>query len=309
MASMVAESAVAKKPQRLDMFFKTELCKFFPNCSKGEACPYAHTRIELQARPDLYKTTLCWAWRRNQCPLNSAECKFAHGSRDLCLPVSRPRPEAPDTVEPDPDCHLPPAPAAPKIRRRRRMQHTKPCGGAAAEEGTTSGRPWQDEGECFARRDSDSGAESDSNAMTPTMPASAGWSPWGPQAAASRASSKDSDNNETPNYMGVLSSLACQEPSVPGRPACWAQQKVPSLPGHAGADTRRQELPVPDLHEGHDRQSPFTAALKIPMLHDTGTQKVAVLVSLVHSDPEDVWRSRAAIEKALRAAAPTHYED
>lgn len=69
-------------------FWKTELCRFFPRCNKGDQCPFAHTPTEVHERPDLTKTTLCTSWRRGRCPLDSAECKFAHGPWELRSPTT-----------------------------------------------------------------------------------------------------------------------------------------------------------------------------------------------------------------------------
>lgn len=74
---------------------KTEFCKFFPKCMKGEDCLFAHSEAELEKRPDLTKTSLCPDWRRGRCTKSAAECKFAHGPWDLrgatqCAPVRAP---------------------------------------------------------------------------------------------------------------------------------------------------------------------------------------------------------------------------
>mmetsp|Transcript_65569 Transcript_65569/g.181779 ORF Transcript_65569/g.181779 Transcript_65569/m.181779 type:complete len:255 (-) Transcript_65569:69-833(-) len=64
---------------------KTQLCRFHRKrrCQRGADCPFAHGIKEQQARPDLKKTKLCWAWQRNACRLTAAECAHAHGVEDL----------------------------------------------------------------------------------------------------------------------------------------------------------------------------------------------------------------------------------
>jgi hypothetical protein len=64
-------------------FWKTELCRFYPKCRKGDLCPFAHTDIEVKERPNLTKTSLCVAWTKGCCPLSASECKFAHGTSQL----------------------------------------------------------------------------------------------------------------------------------------------------------------------------------------------------------------------------------
>jgi hypothetical protein len=64
-------------------FWKTELCRFYPKCRKGDLCPFAHTDLEVKDRPNLTKTSLCAAWSKNCCPFLASECKFAHGSSQL----------------------------------------------------------------------------------------------------------------------------------------------------------------------------------------------------------------------------------
>lgn len=66
-------------------FRKTRLCRFFEigQCSKGQACPFAHGSTEMQIAPDLTKTSICRAWRQKQCPLSASRCPFAHGASEL----------------------------------------------------------------------------------------------------------------------------------------------------------------------------------------------------------------------------------
>lgn len=64
---------------------KTELCRHKLNgkCRAGQACPFAHGEQELEARPDLSKTSLCKAWLDGHCPKEAEHCAYAHGAWEL----------------------------------------------------------------------------------------------------------------------------------------------------------------------------------------------------------------------------------
>ncbi|CAE8590048.1 unnamed protein product, partial [Polarella glacialis] len=70
-------------PQFKDQFRKTKLCVFNKKnrCELGPACPFAHSKEEMQPIPDLAKTKLCYNFFRRRC--NDSRCKFAHGSAEL----------------------------------------------------------------------------------------------------------------------------------------------------------------------------------------------------------------------------------
>ncbi|CAE7283938.1 unnamed protein product, partial [Symbiodinium pilosum] len=70
-------------PQIRGQFHKTKMCAFHKKkkCTMGHGCPFAHTREELNAPPDLSKTKLCVNFFRKKC--NDANCKFAHGHAEL----------------------------------------------------------------------------------------------------------------------------------------------------------------------------------------------------------------------------------
>jgi len=74
-------SSQAMSPEYSMKFRKTRLCRFYPKCSKGKSCPFAHSKDELQAVPDLAKTKLCYNYFRRKC--NDSNCKFAHGYQEL----------------------------------------------------------------------------------------------------------------------------------------------------------------------------------------------------------------------------------
>jgi len=67
---------------------KTRMCKFYAKgrCKRGQACHFAHSEGELQAKPDLYKTQLCLDFARGgTCQLGPA-CSYAHGPQELRAP-------------------------------------------------------------------------------------------------------------------------------------------------------------------------------------------------------------------------------
>lgn len=66
-------------------FRKTELCQSFLSgyCHRGRGCGFAHGEKELNALPDLRKTSICKAWSKGTCRLSSEECRFAHGRSEL----------------------------------------------------------------------------------------------------------------------------------------------------------------------------------------------------------------------------------
>lgn len=70
-------------PQIRGQFHKTKMCAFHKKkkCTMGVGCPFAHSREELNAPPDLSKTKLCVNFFRKKC--NDANCKFAHGHAEL----------------------------------------------------------------------------------------------------------------------------------------------------------------------------------------------------------------------------------
>jgi hypothetical protein len=70
-------------PQIRGQFHKTKLCVFNKKnkCALGTTCPFAHSKEELQATPDLAKTKLCYNFFRRRC--NDSKCKFAHGYQEL----------------------------------------------------------------------------------------------------------------------------------------------------------------------------------------------------------------------------------
>mmetsp|Transcript_64365 Transcript_64365/g.123868 ORF Transcript_64365/g.123868 Transcript_64365/m.123868 type:complete len:273 (+) Transcript_64365:64-882(+) len=84
---MVLAQSPGWRRQFRNQFRKTKLCHFnaVGECNAGQKCAFAHSPGELEAGPNLTKTTLCSAWQRGQCPRAAADCRFAHGSEDLRL--------------------------------------------------------------------------------------------------------------------------------------------------------------------------------------------------------------------------------
>lgn len=66
-------------------FRKTKICQFFAagKCRYGQGCAFAHGDVDLEASPDLTKTSLCVAWQTGTCRCSATQCAFAHGHKDL----------------------------------------------------------------------------------------------------------------------------------------------------------------------------------------------------------------------------------
>jgi len=80
-----AEMPTATKERLQKQFRKTQWCKFIAQesgCNLGAECKFAHSPEELNAVPDLTKTSLCLAFGRGSCD-KGASCKFAHGQKEL----------------------------------------------------------------------------------------------------------------------------------------------------------------------------------------------------------------------------------
>lgn len=59
-------------------------CKLYPDCIKGDNCPYVHREEEFQLA-DCSKTQICNYWLQGICKFQSEpdRCGFAHGHQDL----------------------------------------------------------------------------------------------------------------------------------------------------------------------------------------------------------------------------------
>jgi len=64
-------------------FLKTQQCRFYPKCTKGDACRFAHSDAELKRGPSFTKSKLCAGWKDGRCKLAPQDCRFAHGPSDL----------------------------------------------------------------------------------------------------------------------------------------------------------------------------------------------------------------------------------
>ena len=67
--------------------FKTNICKYFMdgNCTKGEACTFAHGADDLQnmsSNDNNKKTKICFHWTNGNCH-KGRNCTFAHGQDEL----------------------------------------------------------------------------------------------------------------------------------------------------------------------------------------------------------------------------------
>ncbi|CAK0909941.1 unnamed protein product, partial [Prorocentrum cordatum] len=65
-------------------FRKSQLCRYYKTgCMRGDQCDFAHGTEELSLAPDLTKTSMCKAWQRGRCSLDSGACPYAHGASEL----------------------------------------------------------------------------------------------------------------------------------------------------------------------------------------------------------------------------------
>jgi len=77
-------SGTDKDASRTWHFSKTKMCKFhiIGACSKGPACPFAHSKAEMRPLPDLTCTKLCKALiETGVC--NDKNCSYAHNKVEL----------------------------------------------------------------------------------------------------------------------------------------------------------------------------------------------------------------------------------
>jgi len=66
-----------------ESFKKTQACRFYPQCHKGDACKFAHRPEELRSRPNMSKTRMCAGFYDGRCKLSPDACSFAHGEHEL----------------------------------------------------------------------------------------------------------------------------------------------------------------------------------------------------------------------------------
>jgi hypothetical protein len=79
---------------------KTEICRFFKKgkCNRHSTCSFAHSYEELESRPDLRKTKMCFNYYRNGC--SDENCPFAHTQQELrALPGNENKPMLPMAIK------------------------------------------------------------------------------------------------------------------------------------------------------------------------------------------------------------------
>mmetsp|Transcript_90585 Transcript_90585/g.290378 ORF Transcript_90585/g.290378 Transcript_90585/m.290378 type:complete len:231 (+) Transcript_90585:101-793(+) len=84
-------SSLGPRSNFVVQFKKTQVCRFYPRCAKGDACPFAHTDGELRHAPNFTKSKLCAGWADGRCTLQAHQCRFAHGPEDFdAVPTKQP---------------------------------------------------------------------------------------------------------------------------------------------------------------------------------------------------------------------------
>jgi len=86
--SKIASSNATAERRPVDQkqhFYKTVPCKFYMKgkCTRGRDCVYAHAQIELQPKPNFYKTRFCVKFMTDGCCANGNLCSYAHQNKEL----------------------------------------------------------------------------------------------------------------------------------------------------------------------------------------------------------------------------------
>jgi len=79
------DNTTSTPPSQPAALLKTKLCKFFAKgeCSRGEACTYAHGRTQLRAQPDFWRTQLCFDFEKTGTCVYGAGCRYAHSANEV----------------------------------------------------------------------------------------------------------------------------------------------------------------------------------------------------------------------------------
>lgn len=83
----VAVVASSKHALRIEthLFDKTKMCKFYfkGQCTRGEACTFAHKEEEVVPKPDLFRTQLCADICQGRLCRAGSECSYAHSREEI----------------------------------------------------------------------------------------------------------------------------------------------------------------------------------------------------------------------------------
>eukprot|EP00922_Rhytidocystis_sp_ex-Travisia-forbesii_P013443 GHVS01020145.1.p1 GENE.GHVS01020145.1~~GHVS01020145.1.p1 ORF type:complete len:403 (-),score=86.60 GHVS01020145.1:702-1910(-) len=79
--------AVPELTKKTEVLYKTAMCPWhqLKRCRAGAMCNYAHSREELQSKPNFRRTRLCRAYMERGGCLRGEECQYAHGREELRL--------------------------------------------------------------------------------------------------------------------------------------------------------------------------------------------------------------------------------
>lgn len=323
-ATSVDEENLEKPKQQVSgknrkHFLKTELCRFYPRCKKGDECPFAHSEVELQDQPDLTKTALCTAWRRGRCPHESGACKFAHGVWELRDPTAipgaplrdRPRRTARSAFE-----VLPIVPIVDSSSLKERISEQTSTGGSSDTQSESGSDRMASFFTDFPNYQDCGGMSRQVSTFTefPNYQDCGGISRQVSCDGMSRQVSNFDEMNrqasfedmsrQVSNFDGMCRQISCERMSRQVSCDGMSRQMTPVA-------ALMPVLPISQQNSHIPQMSPTQpmVTMQVPVVMKMGTLQMPMLASMSHMTPQAMTITQSQIEKALLEAAPAHYED
>mmetsp|Transcript_54692 Transcript_54692/g.158870 ORF Transcript_54692/g.158870 Transcript_54692/m.158870 type:complete len:326 (-) Transcript_54692:168-1145(-) len=80
-----AEARGTTAPTDTSRLQKTKMCKFFAagQCTRGEACSFAHSKKQLRPQPNLFRTRVCLDFASGGGCAFGDKCKYAHSEQEV----------------------------------------------------------------------------------------------------------------------------------------------------------------------------------------------------------------------------------